>query len=1069
MSEQSFLTQDAEFGIHPFWFWNGEMDEAEIEHQINEMADKHVTGFFLCARQGMTVPYLSDEWFEKVNVAVEAAEKRGMHVWLYDEYPYPSGIAGGEVTLEHKDAKQTILTHHVKETDGGRKVSFELPWGKMLFAKAVPVNQQSGELNWEKAIDVKKFTGNTQSDHIYQKTGLTAYNQRRYFTYDPKRLLTWEAPKGKWQIHCFIEEEIKDFKYYGTYVDPLHKEAIKTFIKSTHEKYLEKAGKHFGKTIKGMFTDETHLLGKLPWSPQLVPYMQEKYGYDIRDHLNKLLYQEKNSAAVRYQYYQSIHELLRDVYHKQIHDWCEEEDIQYVAEVPSARMSAQIYSHVPGGDSAHEKLGRSLDWILKRYFFSLRANPKMISALSSQLNRDRALIECFHSVGWSMTLQDAKWMIDRMIALGINFFNFHAFFYTLNALVKHDAPPSQFLQNPYWQHYQLLGDYVSRISYLMSQGKPVREIAVLDPTTTLWTKMANPFMKFSYAGNDEKEKEQLDRLKNNWRDLCLSMTKNHLDYDHLDPEILANAEISDGTIMLGKAQYSILILPPMTNMEKAAWVKIKQFMEQGGTVIANGILPYEDIENDPAVIEEIGHYFNKESVVLDDFWQGNSTNIVLSHSQYNTYFLRQDGEEWESLHTIIEQKRASKVRFCVENDSKSFLMHHRQYEDGTDLIFLTNQEGEAHFTTLYYPADSTVKQFQKVDIESGKVQALPAALTDDRWKVSLAFSPYQSYLIKVTETEKQETIPNPTNQLIVLAKQDNWQLEMEKPNVLRLADFQLTIHDQACQQVAGSVEAKTFIDQCEDLSKTGNLPVQFSQIFGTPMKMSLPYPLTVTYEKQFEIRQLSANCAVLLDKHAISEGLDIYINGKKLERARFKQQFFYDHNNIVASIEDMVREGENRLEIKGIVNKDWDGVVDPVYIIGDFGVYYHEQTPVLTQIPDKVSSLKQPYPGLPHYAGTLTFITSFEWQGNPEITYHLRLKDLEQVHDVVEIFLNGESLGVRPWAPYDIMVKGTQLKQGSNQLTIRLNNTLAGLLEGKYFDYDQHVLKDVRDVEGNKS
>ncbi|WKL03576.1 hypothetical protein Q0F98_08800 [Paenibacillus amylolyticus] len=86
-----------------------------------------------------------------------------------------------------------------------------------------------------------------------------------------------------------------------------------------------------------------------------------------------------------------------------------------------------MFSHMPGGDSAHEKIGRSLSWILERYGQKMRDNPKMVSSLARQLGRSCNLIECFHSVGWSMTLQDAKWMIDRMAAMGTNFYNFHAF------------------------------------------------------------------------------------------------------------------------------------------------------------------------------------------------------------------------------------------------------------------------------------------------------------------------------------------------------------------------------------------------------------------------------------------------------------------------------------------------------------------------------------------------------------------------------------------------------------------------------------------------------------------
>ena len=45
----------------PFWFFNGDMDREEIKYQIMEMKKKGLGGFFLCARQGLRVPYLSKE------------------------------------------------------------------------------------------------------------------------------------------------------------------------------------------------------------------------------------------------------------------------------------------------------------------------------------------------------------------------------------------------------------------------------------------------------------------------------------------------------------------------------------------------------------------------------------------------------------------------------------------------------------------------------------------------------------------------------------------------------------------------------------------------------------------------------------------------------------------------------------------------------------------------------------------------------------------------------------------------------------------------------------------------
>ncbi|MGN8644867.1 glycosyl hydrolase [Gracilibacillus sp. HCP3S3_G5_1] len=1048
MKIEDFQHPKPAYGIHPFWFWNGELTNEEISNQLKEMADKHVTGVYICARQGMEIPYLSDRWFEKVEFAIETAASYGMDVWLYDEYPYPSGMAGGEVTLEHKDAKQTMLVHHVEKVNGEKRVSIPLPWGKILYAKAVPVKHNSEQLLWEKAIDLKLKIGNLQVEHIYQKTGLTAYNQRRFFTYGPKKVLEWDLPQGDWEIHCFIEEELEDFKYYGTFVDPLHKEAIQTFIQVTHERYLSKVGKHFGQTVKGMFTDETHLLGRFPWSPQLVPYIKDTYGYDIREYLYLLITNGEHAAKVRYHYFQSIHVLLRDVYHKQIHDWCEKAGIDYVAEVPSARMSGQVYSHVPGGDSAHEKLGRPLDWILKKYFFSMRANPKMISALSNQLNRDRTLIECFHSVGWSMTLQDAKWMVDRLAVLGINFFNFHAFFYTLNSLVKHDAPPSQFIQNPYWKYFKKLGDYVSRISYLMAQGEVVRPIAVLDPTTSFWTKMANPFSSFSYVGECEEEKALLERLKKDWADICLELTKAHKDYDHLDPEILMEAKIEDGKINIGKATYKVLILPPMTNLEKRAWDKIKLFLDQGGSVVANGLLPSEDIEEDTSHYQEMKQLFNGENC-------SESNAFFIPFSSHAT-------DNIKMLFNLLDHILDEEVFINVKDPSQSFLVQHRKL-DNSELLFITNQEGDRHEVSLgLYKARENHAYFL-IDLEKGERTHISSVFRDGFRQIDLQFEPYQSYMVQVEETSDQ-VISKSEGKSIEIASKQQWQLETQDENMVRFDSFLLEILGSDIQGCP--VTAKTFIDQCEDLAQNNMLPVSFKQLFGTPMKLQLNYPINVNYKTNFIVEKMPADCTLVMDKNAISEGLSIFINNHKVDPDSLQKMFVYDHNNIVSDIRRYLVEGENLIAIKGKIHKDWDGVVDPVYFKGDFGVQFNEEkTPILVEMPTTTHSLVGPFERLPFYAGTLAFTRNIELDPPENTSYRITIEEIDEIHDVVEVMVNDVSLGVKAWSPYIWEASEGLLRKGENKITVRIIHTLAGLLEGKYFDYDKHELVDVREID----
>ncbi|SFK67410.1 hypothetical protein SAMN03159341_10132 [Paenibacillus sp. 1_12] len=1107
---QRFKQPAAADRIHPFWFWNGEMEDEQIQFQIDEMADKGLGGVFICARQGLKIPYLSEAWFLKVRVAVEAAEKRGLNVWLYDEYPYPSGIAGGEVTLEHPEAKHYTLTHTTQKAQGGEHLSLELPWARIVYAKAVPISAD-GRRNWSEAIPIRDSIGNFQADSIFQKTGLTAYNQKRFFTYRTIQKLDWTAPEGAWEVWIAQEKEIEDFKYYGTFVDPCNREAMATFIRLTHDKYAKYLGEFFGKTIKGMFTDEIGLLGRIPWSPQLAGFFLERNGYDLLEHLHALLDPEaEGTAKIRYDYYQAVHLLLRESYHKQVHDWCEQHGLEYVAEVPSVRHTTQLFSHVPAGDTAHEKLGRSLEWIVKHKAFEFRSSAKMVSSLARQLGRERNLIECFHSVGWSMTLQDARWMIDRMAAQGTNFFNFHAFFYTVDGLTQHDAPPSQFLQNPYWTHFQKLGDYTGRISYVMSSGEAVISTAVLEPITSLWTRMGNPFHGFSHGGTDTAEEQQLSSLREWWVRIFHQLSLVGRDFDHLDPELLADAEISEGTIKLGKARYSTLILPPLTNLESGAWKSIQSFLQQGGKVISMGQLPYEAIDSTPSELSEITAAFGLASGAKGSFWEHASITSSEVDASADSEHDLEDGQplEWykgehnayhlpftasakeqqvlEPFTELLDKLEPMAVRLLPACGEWGLMLQTRLVADDKALVFISNQEEtqrevelqiEAHLWGEQAQAAETYSlEFRELSLDTGEALVLKDnyANIGTSWGLHLSIAPFASRLIEVVRVSRSNTSPSVQQSnlgnswKLTLDASDIWDMSVQQANALRLDTFRLTVGTAASSTdslaaVGADVGVKTFIDQCADLAEISALPVMMQQTFGTPMELSLAYPLQAHYSVEFVVKQLPEQVDMLMDDSAITGSAVIRINGHIVDMQQFNAVFVYDHMNRSQEITRFLQEGVNQLTVDMEIGQDSEGIVDALYLTGAFEVRFDETNRAVLSSPtvQKLPLQAGPYEGYPFYAGVFSFTRSLSVTPlSDAASFELSFDGWDRhFHDCAEVFVNGTSLGVCTWSPYIWEGPASLLREADNHVEVKVTNTLIGLLEGKYFDYEEHAVK----------
>lgn len=106
-----------------------------------------------------------------------------------------------------------------------------------------------------------------------------------------------------------------------------------------------------------------------------------------------------------------------------------------------------------------------------------------------------------------------------------------------------------------------------------------------------------------------------------------------------------------------------------------------------------------------------------------------------------------------------------------------------------------------------------------------------------------------------------------------------------------------------------------------------------------------------------------------------------------------------------------------------------------------------------------------PYDGYPYYAGTLTFSREMELSALPsEDTFLLEFSGWDpDFHDCAEVRVNGRSLGVRAWTPYVWEGRTEWLNKGKNVVEVAVTNTLIGMLEGKYFDYRTHALKEAAD------
>ncbi|HEX6554771.1 MAG TPA: hypothetical protein VF026_18540 [Ktedonobacteraceae bacterium] len=134
----------------------------------------------------------------------------------------------------------------------------------------------------------------------------------------------------------------------------------------------------------------------------------------------------------------------------------------------------------------------------------------------------------------------------------------------------------------------------------------------------------------------------------------------------------------------------------------------------------------------------------------------------------------------------------------VVGDRRSFLMRQRSLPDGSQLIFITHQEGTEKMLRLHLTRRSTRPIVQRLDITSGQVSLIPVEKTANGWSILLSFSPYESHLLHCTyhgETQAAEEVPSEKQQpcLLALDVEQPWRLAAQQDNLLRLGSFRFIL------------------------------------------------------------------------------------------------------------------------------------------------------------------------------------------------------------------------------------------------------------------------------------
>lgn len=447
-------------GLIPFWFWNTAMDAARICQQLDAFAAGGCVGAFIHPRQGYPGAYLSADWRELVSLACREGAARGLAIGICDEFPYPSGNAGGLPVLGRPERWTTELVHVEREASGGA-LTWDLPAGAVLDCAAYPLTDA---VDWHQRHDLLADVGVAFRQETYRESDrdLSAYNGRRYFACDPAPRLATVLPPGRWLLTAAVQIVPTARKYVGMAADTLDAEAMGAVLAVTLRGYAEMP-------LRALFVDE---IEPAAWSRHLPDWYRARTGTELAPLLPALVRADHPHAAEVRAHLSAIRrERFAAAFLTPLRTWCRDHDVTLCEERPLHRLD-ECGADIPGCDPGHTRVGAPRHDLLGT---DLRRNARGAAAAAKG---GPALCEFGHSLAWGATLEDLRALTDGLQLHGITHLIAHAAFASTAALRKHDAAPSYFIQQSWWPLHHLLAKRVACIQAAFAGTSAQPEVLV---------------------------------------------------------------------------------------------------------------------------------------------------------------------------------------------------------------------------------------------------------------------------------------------------------------------------------------------------------------------------------------------------------------------------------------------------------------------------------------------------------------------------------------------------------------------------------------------------------------
>ncbi|MBQ2756472.1 MAG: hypothetical protein IJF27_07345 [Oscillospiraceae bacterium] len=986
---KGFFELDRDYRPAAMWFWNDVLVESELTAQMESFKEQGIIDFFVNHVWGATDEYLGERYFEMVRYVLEEAKRLDLHFWIYDEFNWPSGVAGGLVIKNHPETKAKMIQDDKIQLFPREKLIKKYIDGKFESASFVwRTSPQDGATDVSDKVTVEQAENgfwisyeNDSCDTIYLHV-ISVQLQNRI------------VPACQWGKYSTEE--------YG-FVDNFDERAIRLFMDYTHEKYKEVIGDEFGKTVKGIFTDEicvsSHLdmSGKrVPWNDAFKDNFRKKYGYDITPFLHVLAakaYTPQEKKA-RFDYWRLATELATNNHLKQVRAWCDKENLLYTGHlcleeslICTMYQSGDIFDmlevmSLPGIDTIFSR-----DWIEDEDF---DLAGKTIGSVSRFFNRDRTLCETYTISTNKLRFDEMQRIANRVLVLGANMIQYMGAGYANHNGRRYDwltdnpnGGPSFGDNNTIFEHLGKFSDYVSRIQYISAKTKPAGKVLLMSNQAGVFANYdGQAEMRRAYAQRYKREDGRFDANRNS---LVTALLELNIEYDLFGDNMADRMTAENGVATLCGGKYDTVILPNVGDTPRKVYDMIDRLRKAGVKIIFADELP--ELVLDEAVYEApLGKAPESEGItMLED----------------NVYFLRVSDVESKRCGKNCRYKElleevVGKGRRTLDIKHNGNIYTGLRKREDTTVVLMCNDANEEREASIIYNEGMLL-----LDPATGnKVE-----LNGIGGRSDIHFDAHQMYIL-VDGAEAAESKVDKRAGETILQLAPECEIELEKGNVMTV-EWQFAPYDTDGESLKVADELMPLVRD--------SLPGKYAEMNAKGLLVF-----------DFEVEHLPETALFIVDS------ADIFrceVNGVRVDDV-WKPYRFWGPRNHAVDIAAQLKLGKNRLVVANKV-PDYNIPYKAAFglIRGDFEICGK------TMLKRRSSYVAAPVNG----QGCMDFCGSANYRFTAELTAEEVAEAAfvsVETRDATELFVNGVSAGVRLWAPHSFNVEG-MLKEGRNELVFR--------------------------------